>query len=125
MANLPEEVSKAWDQREAPAILTTVDGGGKPNSIYVGKVEKYGDDKIVVADNYFNKTRANIKNGSAAALLFITPERASYQIKGDIDYLTEGPIYDEMKSWNGTKHPGVAAAVVNVREVYKGGEQLV
>ena len=124
MAKLPEVVSKAWEEREAVALLTTVDADGMPIAIYVLYVKKYDEERIVVADNYFNKTRANISNGSKGAFLFITKEKKSYQINGRIDYLTSGAIYDDMKKWVDPKHPAVAATVVNVEEVYCGGEKL-
>ena len=66
MAVLPAEVSNAWDDREGPAVFTTVDGEGIPNAIYANCVRKYGKDTLVVADNYFYKTRANILAGSPA-----------------------------------------------------------
>jgi len=51
MAKLPEEVSKAWDERNGPAVLTTVDSAGEPNAIYVTCVSKFAEDSLVVADN--------------------------------------------------------------------------
>ncbi|MDY7011769.1 MAG: pyridoxamine 5'-phosphate oxidase family protein, partial [Planctomycetota bacterium] len=86
-------------------------------------VKKFSEEKLVVADNFFSKTRANIQAGSRAALLFITNEGKAYQVKGRIDYLTNGEIFDDMKAWNGDR-PGVAAAVVNVEEVFAGAEKL-
>ena len=123
MAALPEVVSKAWDDREGPVILATVDGAGAPNAIYASCVKKFSEDKLVVADNFFSKTRANIQAGSRGALLFITNEGKAYHVKGAIDYLTDGEIFDDMKAWNGDR-PGVAAAVVNVEEVFAGAEKL-
>jgi predicted pyridoxine 5'-phosphate oxidase superfamily flavin-nucleotide-binding protein len=61
LAKLPEIASQAWENREGPVVLTTVDSNGSPNSIYVTCVKKISDGKIVVADNKMNKTRANIK----------------------------------------------------------------
>ena len=43
-----------------------------------------------IADNFFFKTRANIEAGSPAALLFLTNDGKSYQIKGTIELLAEG-----------------------------------
>ena len=123
MAALPEIVSKAWDDRNGPVVLTTVDANGVPNSIYATCVSKFNENKLVVADNFFSKTRANIQAGSRAALLFITNEGKAYQVKGAIDYLTDGEIFDDMKSWNGDR-PGHAATVVNVEEVFAGAEKL-
>ncbi|MFC1676038.1 pyridoxamine 5'-phosphate oxidase family protein [Planctomycetota bacterium] len=124
MAGLPEVVTKEWQDHEGAAIFTTVDGQGLPNSVYVSCTKFYDDHRIVIIDNYFNKTRANISTGSKGAFLFITKEGKAYQVKGSIDYQTSGEIYDDMIKWSDSKHPRVAAAVLNVEEVYTGAEKL-
>ena len=124
MTKLPENVSKAWEQKEDAVVLTTVDENGIPNSIYATCVSKFDDETFVVADNYFNKTQKNILDGSKGSLLFITKDGKSYQLKGSFDYLTEGEVFDDMKKWNPKEHPGHAAAALKVEEVYKGGEKL-
>jgi predicted pyridoxine 5'-phosphate oxidase superfamily flavin-nucleotide-binding protein len=125
MAVLPEAVSKAWDSHEGPIVLTTVDAEGNPNAIYATCVRKFSEDTLVVADNFFKKTRANILSGSKGSLLFITKEGKSFQVKGRIEYHTEGAVYDDMKQWNSAKLPGHAAAALRVEQVFSGGEQLV
>ena len=124
MAVLPEEVSKAWENRKGPVILTTVSKEGTPNSIYATCVSKYSEDTLVVANNYFSKTLKNIEAGSSASILFITPEKKAYQVKGRIEYHTDGPVFEDMKKWNPEKHPGHAATALKVEAVYKGAEQL-
>jgi predicted pyridoxine 5'-phosphate oxidase superfamily flavin-nucleotide-binding protein len=124
MAALPEKVSKAWDDREGPIILSTVDRDGNPNAIYATCVSKFSEDIIVVANNYFSKTLENILAGSKGSLLFITKEGTSYQIKGSIEYHKEGVIFDDMKRWNPKQLPGYAAAALKVEEVYAGAEKL-
>ncbi|MFA7172284.1 MAG: pyridoxamine 5'-phosphate oxidase family protein [Kiritimatiellia bacterium] len=121
---LPEIVKQAWEQREGAIVLTTVDAEGQPNAIYVTCVSRYDDERIVVADNYFDKTRKNIRAGSRGAILFITSEKKAYQLKGLIEYHESGPVFDDMKSWNPKQHPGHAAAALLVREVYSGAEKL-
>jgi uncharacterized protein len=121
----PEIVQSAWADREGPIVLTTVDAAGQPNAIYASSVREFGDDLLVVADNYFNKTRANILAHSKGALLFITKGHKSYQIKGSFTYHTKGPIFEDMKKWNPAKHPGVAAAALKVEQIYCGAERLV
>ena len=83
------------------------------------------DGRIVVADNYFHKTRANIQNGSKGSVLFLTTERKSYQAKGPIEYFTEGPIYEDMRQWVDQKQPRIAAAVLRIDELYSGAEKLI
>jgi hypothetical protein len=124
MPALPQAVSQAWDARKGPIILTTVDENGTPNAIYASCVSKFAEDKLVVADNYFDKTRANIKAGTKGSLLFITEDNKAFQVKGEIEYHTDGEIYENMKSWLDPKHPGHAAAVLNVEAVYSGAERL-
>ena len=125
MAKLPEIVSKAWENRKGALVLTTVSADGIANSIYATCVSKYDEETLVVADNYFDKTRKNILSGSKGVLLFITEDDKAYQIKGSIQYLKEGPIFDDMKQWNSEQHPGHAATAIKVKEVYKGAERLV
>ena len=125
MAKLPEVVSEAWEKRNIAVVFTTVSSDGIANSIYVSCVSKYDEETLVVADNYFNKTRENILSGSKGVLLFITEENKAYQIKGTIQYCKEGAVFDDMQKWNPEKHPGVAAAALKVEEVYSGAEKLV
>ncbi len=121
---IPETVREAWTKREGPVVLATVDSEGLPNIIYATCVSLYGDERVVVADNYFDKTRANIIAGSKAAVLFITGDDKAYQLKGTVEYHASGPVFDDMKSWNPSKHPGHAAAAVVVEEVFSGAERI-
>ncbi|MCK5162425.1 MAG: pyridoxamine 5'-phosphate oxidase family protein [Spirochaetes bacterium] len=124
MAVLPEKVSKEWENREGPIILSTVNANGIPNSIYATCVSKYSEDTLVVANNYFSKTLENILAGSKGSILFITKEGKSYQVKGSIEYHKEGLLFEDMKKWNPKKHPGHAATALKVEEVYMGAEKL-
>jgi len=124
MAEQIEWMKEAWEQREGPAVLATVSAEGKPNIIYVGEINWDPDNGFIVADNYFDKTRRNIKNGTPGAVLFITKEGKAYQAKGAVGYHTEGPIFDKMQEFHNSKHPGVAAAVLQVEAVYSGAEKL-
>ncbi len=125
MAKLPKTVSEAWGKHIPAVVFTTVSADGVANSIYASCVSKYDEETIIVADNYFDKTKQNILAGSKGVLLFITEDNKAYQIKGSIQYCTEGAIFDDMKKWNPAKHPGHAAAALKVEEVYKGAEKLV
>ena len=94
MSALPEVAAQAWEKRQGPIVLATVDSLGGPNIIYATCVRRSGEDQIVIADNYFAKTRANILAGSKGSLLFITQDGKAYQVKGVFEYLTSGEIYE-------------------------------
>jgi predicted pyridoxine 5'-phosphate oxidase superfamily flavin-nucleotide-binding protein len=125
MVNMPQIVQEAWENREGPIVLATVDREGTPNAIYATCVGQFSPSMWVVADNYFDKTQANILSGSRGSLLFITKDGKSYQVKGRIEYHTEGEVYDDMKRWNPTKHPGHGAAALHAEQVFSGAKQLV
>ena len=124
MAALPKIVREAWENHEGPAILTTVSEEGIPNVIYVTCVGSYSDDQLVVADNFFDKTRKNVLNGCRGAMLFMTKDGKAYQVKGMMSYHKEGEVFEQMKGWNPPEHPGHAAAVLTAQEVYSGAEKL-
>ncbi len=124
MATIRRIVRDAWEDHDGPAILATVSGEGIPNIIYVGSVSIFGEDRFVVADNYFDKTRRNIQEGCRGALLFLDKKGKSYQIKGSFEYHKDGEIFAQMKAVNPPQHPGHAAAALLVEEVYSGAEKL-
>ncbi len=121
---IPETVKQAWTNREGPIVFATVNPEGLPNIIYATCVSLYGSDRIIVADNYFDKTRANIQSGSKGTVLFITADKKAFQLKGTFEYHTSGAIYDDMKKWNPPSHPGHAAAALIVDEVFSGSERI-
>jgi len=117
-------VVQAWENREGPAVFATVDEAKTPNAIYVGEIRYVPGEGFIVADNYFSKTRANIKSGTRGAILFLTKERKSFQVKGTLSYHTDGPNFANMQSWHDPKYPGVAATLLRVEEAYSGAEKL-
>ncbi len=124
MPRLSDVVKSAWEDREGAVILTTVDTGGLPNAIYATCVTLFDGDRIVIANNFFDKTMENLQAGSKVSVLFITSEKKSYQIKGSMEYHTEGAVFEDMKKWNPEEHPGHGAAVVNVEAIYSGSEKI-
>lgn len=122
--NAKEILKEVWDLRESPAVFTSVDAKGLPNSVYVLSMKLLPDGRIAIMDNYFRKTRENIKNGSKGSFLFLTKPRKPYQAKGTIEYLTSGPVYEDLKASVDPKHPRLAAAVLRVEELYSGAEKL-
>mgnify|MGYP006291422325 CR=1 FL=1 len=125
MPALPQDIVDAWSDREGPIVFTTVSKDGTPNAIWASCVEMMGDDAIVVANNFFDKTLANVRAGGSGSVLFITKDKKGYQLKGEIEYHESGKVFDFMKEWNPEKLPGHAAALVRVREAYQGATRIV
>lgn len=121
---LPQEIIDAWAEREPATVLTTVSSEGIPNSIWVMSTGLYNEEHIIIADNYFDKTKANILSTGIASVLFITKDGRSYQLKGTMSYHTDGPFYDFMKEMTPPKYPGHAAVVLHATEIYTGSQRL-
>jgi len=124
MSVLPENVLEAWEDRDGPIVLATVDTEGTPNIIYASCVNVFSNDRLIVADNYFDKTRKNLMAGCKGAILFRSKKGKAYQAKGTMEYHTKGEIFNFMKTWNPQKHPGHAAAALKVEEIYSGAEKV-
>ncbi len=124
MAALPASVRQAWADRDGPVVLATVSRDGAPNVIYASCVAAFGDDALVVADNYFDKTRRNLLAGGRGSLLFRSKDGKAYQAKGALEYHTDGEVFRHMKTWNSPQHPGHGAALLRVEEVFSGAEKL-
>jgi predicted pyridoxine 5'-phosphate oxidase superfamily flavin-nucleotide-binding protein len=125
MSTLPKAFLDAWDKREPRMIFTTVSISGEPNSVWVLCVNKLDDKRILIANNFFSKTLENIRSGSRGSLLMIAPEREAYQIKGSLEYYTDGPIYTDMKAWLDPKFAGVGAVILNIESIYYGAEKII
>ena len=121
---IPQQVKEAWENKKGAIVFSTVSADGVANSIYATCVSLYQENSIIVANNYFSKTMQNIEAGSKGVILFITEDDKAYQIKGSIEHVTSGPAFDNMKSWNPERLPGVGAAVVAIEEIYSGAEKL-
>jgi predicted pyridoxine 5'-phosphate oxidase superfamily flavin-nucleotide-binding protein len=119
-----KKILQAWEDRTGPAIFATVNPEGVPNIIYVTCVGVFGEDKLVVADNYFDKTRRNLQGGCTGALLFQTKEGKAYQVKGKLEYHTKGKVFTDMKKWNPPQHPGNAAVALSIEEGYTGAKKV-
>ena len=124
MLKLPAQVISSWEEREGPCVFTTVDESNIPNAVYVTCVQMYGEGAFVIADNKFSKTKKNILEGSKGSLLLITKDSKAFQIKGNIEYQTNGDAYDDMKQWLDPKYPGHGATVLHIKEIYSGAEKI-
>ncbi len=123
MPHLPPEALDIWNHHVGPAILSTVDPDGQPNTVYVGQVRFEGD-RFLIADVHFDKTRRNIAAGSTGSLLFITEDTRACQVKGTLTTLTSGADYDRVRYWLNDKHDLHAAVALSIDTVYRGADKL-
>lgn len=92
---------------------------GRPNCVAVSDV-RILEEKIIIADNFFNKTRINLDQNPKVSLAFWSPDgKQGYQIKGTAQIFTQGKnknFLDTIPEHNG--YAKKAAIVVTVTEIW-------
>ena len=121
LVKMPTEVKEAL-QKQKPIPIATATKDGTPNVIFIGLMKILDDETLMLADNFFLKTAANLsENPRISVLCYDGDTKKSYQSKGSAKIYKAGPMFDEMRKWvHGVnpKLPAKAAVVVKVEAVY-------
>ncbi|HUW22343.1 MAG TPA: pyridoxamine 5'-phosphate oxidase family protein [Candidatus Bathyarchaeia archaeon] len=100
--------------------LATSDLDNRPNVIVVACCKVVDRDKILITDNFMNKTRSNLlKNNRVAIAVWSKDWKEGYQFKGKVQYFTSGKwkrIVDEDPDNKELAHK--AAVLVKVDEIW-------
>ncbi len=121
MVKMPPEVKETIDNQR-PIPIATASNDGVPNVALVGLLKILDDETILIANNYFKKTEANIKeNPKISFVVHDGKAKRAYQVKGSVELVTSGSIYDDMVEWVHARNvnlPAKAAAVMHVEEIF-------
>lgn len=117
---IPKKVEDVLKQASLVWVGTCSEETPNVNIVHFFKI--IDDDKILLADNYFNKTRKNIEKNPNVAVTVKSPEESiAYELKGFAEICTEGEIFKEMKEWVHSEEeslPAKAAVVVKIEKIY-------
>lgn len=83
-----------------PSPICSCSRAGIPNVSYLSIVHRIGDDRVGLSNQFFNKTRANIRENPFAQAIVVSPETGD-QYRLDLRYEgteTEGPVFRRMKT---------------------------
>ena len=78
--------------------LSTASKDGLPNVVPIGAVKFLDDETLLISDQFFNKTLANLQENPKIALAW-WGEKEGYQVKADITIHTEGEIFRQNVEW--------------------------
>ena len=96
---IPQKIQEILKEDKAVAFGTST-SDGNPNINMIGLKKIKDDETIILADNYFNKTLANIQqNNQGTILTKRASEKLWYQLKGTYKYINEGSEYENLKQW--------------------------
>lgn len=118
---IPKSIQKIFKEDNAVAFGTaTLDGNPNINMIGIKKIQD--DETIILADNYFNKTLANVqKNNKGTILTKRAEDKLWYQLKGTYEYINEGPEYEALKQWTKSikeTYPAKGMVIFKVEKIY-------
>jgi len=97
MAKMDDRVKEIFQKRQN-VVLATASKEGIPNVVVVGAKKIINDETILISDQYFDKTLANMKENPQAAVT-VWDETEGYQIKGTATIETSGPRFEETARW--------------------------
>ena len=123
MAALTERMKEIF-AKQGTFVLGTADSNGVPNVVPVGAVRILDDETILISDQFFKKTLANLRENPNVAISFWEMGEG-YQIKGIAAVHTEGKIYEETAEWIrklsekiGRPLKSKGAVVIKIKEIY-------
>jgi uncharacterized protein len=123
MAQMTERMEKLFNQVET-AILATSTANGIPNAVPIGAKKIIDSETVLVSDQFFNKTLANLKTNPKASLTFWEGHEG-YQLKGTVTIETSGDRFDETARWIEERSAKVGfplkskgAIILKVEEIY-------
>ena len=120
--NIPEKVRQTLEESTLVWIGTC--SNGVPNVNVICYFKLLDGERILLADNFFRKTKENIEKNPTAAVHVKSPgESVAYQLKGPVEVYTEGKIVHEMREWVQSQEedmPAKAAVVMTVESVFDG-----
>ena len=121
MVRMPPDVKDTLSNQK-PVPVATSSKNGVPNVIFVGLVKILDDETLMVVDNFFNKTAANLQENPRVSVLCYDPQtKKLFQIKGRTQIHKEGRPYDDMKTWVkgiNDKLPARSCVIIKIEEIY-------
>ena len=104
-----------------PIALSTVNENNAPHTIYVMYVKIIDKNKLLITDNYMEKTKENIFSNNKVALALAVGE-AAFELIGEAEYFSNGEYVDNVKKLPENKgFPCKGAVLVLVEKIVKIG----
>jgi predicted pyridoxine 5'-phosphate oxidase superfamily flavin-nucleotide-binding protein len=97
MAKMTERMQELFNKVHT-VILATTTSDGKPNAVPIGAKRIIDAETILISDQYFNKTLANMKANPRVSVMY-WEGREGYQLKGTVTIEISGQRYEDTARW--------------------------
>jgi len=119
MVRLTDEIKESLADTKI-VFFATVSRDKVPNAVPIGAFKILDDETLLISDQYFNKTLANIKENPNVAISY-WGEKGGYQIKGTVTLHTGDEIFRQDVAWMKELRPHLvpkSAVVMKITGVY-------
>jgi uncharacterized protein len=119
MVTLTPEIKESL-QAAKIAFIATASKAGIPNVVPIAAFKVRDDGTLLISDQYFNKTLANMKENPEIAFSWWA-EKGGFQIKGTVTVHTNDEIFRENIAWMKASWPKFSpksAVLVKITGVY-------
>jgi predicted pyridoxine 5'-phosphate oxidase superfamily flavin-nucleotide-binding protein len=102
------------------AFFATAAPDRTPNVVPIAAFKVLDDTSLLISDQFFTKTLANLRENPAAAISW-WGEKGGFQIKGTVTIHTSGQIWEQDVSWMKEIRPNLkpkGAVVLKITGVY-------
>lgn len=116
---LNDEIKNAIEKNLV--FLATSSAECAPNVVPVGFSRPIDDRRILIADNYLNKTRKNLDSNPQLSLIISDAKNFPYQFKGTVEIFESGDYFDEVTEWAQNVMSELepkSAIIFTVKEIY-------
>ena len=101
--------------------LGTASKAGIPNAVPIGAFKLLDDETMLISDQFFNKTLANLKENHHASVTW-WGEKGGFQIKGTTTIHTNDEIFKADAAWVKELKPNLvakSAVVLKITDVFQ------
>ncbi len=119
MVQLTDEIRMSLDGTRL-AFLATASKDGRPNVVPIGAFKLLDDETLLISDQFFNKTLANMRENPQVAISY-WGEKGGFQLKGTVTLHTDDDIFAQDVAWMKELRPTLvpkSAVVMTITDVY-------
>ena len=119
MVQLTDEIRMSLDGIRL-AFLATASRDGRPNVVPIGAFKLLDDETLLISDQFFNKTLANMRENPQVAISY-WGETGGFQLKGTVTLHTDDDVFAQDVTWMKELRPTLvpkSAVVMTITDVY-------
>lgn len=119
MVQLTDEIRMSLDGTRL-AFLATASKDGRPNVVPIGAFKLLDDETLLISDQFFNKTLANMRENPQVAISY-WGDKGGFQLKGTVTLHTDDDIFAQDVAWMKELRPTLvpkSAVVMTITDVY-------